>query len=317
MTTVPDTMMALRAHTRGGPEKLIYEQAPVPVPAPGEALVEVHAAGITFAELTWDATWLGDGGVDRTPTVPSHEVSGVVAALGPDVTGVEVGNEVYGLIPFDRDGAAAQYVCVPAAILAAKPVSISHTAAAAVPLAALTAWQALTDRVQLHRGERVLVQGGAGGVGTFTVQLAALAGAQVTATCRAADTAFVAGLGAEHVIDIDTSDFAADQVTYDVVVDTVGGATLDRSFTVLRRGGRLVSVAAPPSAELADKFGVRGFFFIVTSDRDALGRLAALLDGGQLRVTVAATYPLERGREAFESGSSAGRRPGKTVLVVR
>jgi NADPH:quinone reductase-like Zn-dependent oxidoreductase len=317
MTSVPDTMMALRAHVRGGPEKLIYEQAPVPVPAPGEALVEVHAAGITFAELTWDATWLGDGGVDRTPTVPSHEVSGVVAALGPDVMGVGVGDEVYGLIPFDRDGAAAQYVCVPAGILAAKPVSISHTAAAAVPLAALTAWQALTDRVQVHRGERVLVQGGAGGVGAFAVQLAALAGAQVTATCRGTDTAFVAGLGAEHVIDIDTSDFTADQVTYDVVVDTVGGTTLDRSFTVLRRGGRLVSVAAPPSAELADKFGVRGFFFIVTPDRDALGRLAALIDGGQLRVIVAATYPLERGREAFESGSSGGRRPGKTVLVVR
>ena len=129
-----NTMMALRAHARGGPEQLVYEAAPGPVPGSGEALVEVHAAGITFAELTWDLSWTTKNGQDRTPVIPSHEVSGMVAGLGPGVDGVTVGEDVYGLIEFDRDGAAAEFVTVPAAHLAAKPKSVSHAEAATLPL---------------------------------------------------------------------------------------------------------------------------------------------------------------------------------------
>ena len=147
-----DTMMALRAHARGGAEQLVCEQAPVPAPGPGEALVAVHAAAITFAELTWDLSWTTRDGRDRTPVIPSHEVSGTVASLGPGADGLAVGDEVYGLIDFDRDGAAAEFVTLPAAHLAARPRSVSHAHAATLPLAALTAW--LADHAALKRASR-------------------------------------------------------------------------------------------------------------------------------------------------------------------
>ena len=151
-------MMALRAHARGGPEQLVYEQAPAPSAGPGEVLIAVHAAAITFAELTWDLEWTTRDGEDRTPVIPSHEMSGVVAGHGAGVAR-RPGDEVIGLVDFDRDGAAAEYVVVPAASLAAKPQSVSHVAAATLPLAALTAWQALADHAALQPGEQVLVQG--------------------------------------------------------------------------------------------------------------------------------------------------------------
>lgn len=154
------TMMALRAHARGGPEQLVYEQAPKPSAGPGEVLIAVHAAAITIAELTWDLEWTTRDGKDRTPVIPAHEMSGIVAGLGAGVVGLAAGDEVMGLVDFDRDGAAAEYVIMPAASLAAKPQSLSHTAAATLPLAALTAWQALTDHAALQSGEQVLVQGG-------------------------------------------------------------------------------------------------------------------------------------------------------------
>ena len=160
-------MTALRAHHRGGPDVLSLERAPVPEPAAGEVLVAVHAAAITFDELTWEETWTR-GGISRTPIIPSHEFSGVVTQIGPGVTDYGPGEQVYGLIGFDRDGAAAEYAAVPAADLAAKPATVSHTVCAAVPLAGLTALQALVDHADVRPGEDVLVQGGAGGVGALT-----------------------------------------------------------------------------------------------------------------------------------------------------
>jgi NADPH:quinone reductase-like Zn-dependent oxidoreductase len=309
-------MMALRAHHRGGPEVLVYETAPRPTPAADEVLLEVHAAAITFAELIWDETWSRDG-VDRTPTIPAHEVSGVVVEIGAQVVGVDVGAELYGLIRFDRDGAAADYVVAPAADLARKPGSVTHTVTAAVPLAALTAWQALRDHAHLQPGEDVLVHGGAGGVGAFAVQLARELGARVTATARKADLPLVESLGAARVIDFEHQAFEESGPVFDVVLDTVGGSTLDRSFAVLRPGGRLITLQAPPSQEKARAVGVTATFFIVTPDRAELEELAGLVDAGRLRVLVADTYPLEDGRAAFESGSAPERHPGKTVLVVR
>lgn len=307
-------MRALRAHHRGGPEQLVVEQAPVPVPAAGEVLLAVHAAAITFDELTWEETWTRDG-VSRTPVIPSHEVSGAVAEAAPGVTDFAPGDEVYGLVQFDRDGAAAEFVCVPAGDLAAKPSTVSHAVAAALPLAGLTALQALVDHAGVRPGEAVLVHGGAGGVGALTVQLAAMLGARVTATVRSDAGDLVRGFGAVRVIDVRTETF--EDTVYDVVIDTVGGETLDRSFPVLRPGGRLVTLSAPPPAGAADEYGVAAIFFIVTPNRDQLAELASLVDSGQLRVQIAETFPLERGREAFESGGRPGRRPGKTVIVVR
>ena len=309
-------MTALRAHRRGGPEVLVVERAPVPAPAAGEVLVSVHAAAITFDELTWDETWARDG-VSRTPVVLSHEVSGVVSEIGSGVTDFRPGDGVYGLIDFDRDGAAAEFVAVPAADLAAKPSTVSHTLTAALPLAGLTAWQALVDHAGVQPEEAVLVHGGAGGVGAFTVQLAAVLGSQVTATVRSDARKLVSDFGAARVIDVRTEAFDETGPGYDVVIDTVGGDTLDRSFGVLRRGGRLVTLSAPPPAGKADEYGVTATFFIVAPDRDQLAELAALVDSGRLRVEIAETFPLDRGREAFESGRRSGRRAGKTVIVVR
>ncbi len=309
-------MTALRAHRRGGPEVLVVERAPVPVPAAGEVLVSVHAAAITFDELAWEETWTRDG-ASRTPVIPSHEVSGVVEQIGSGVTDFEPGDEVYGLIAFDRDGAAAEFVAVPAADLAARPSTVSHVVAAALPLAGLTALQALVDHAAVQPGETVLVHGGAGGVGVLTVQLAALLGAHVTATVRSDSRELLGSLGAQRVIDVRAEAFDKAGSPYDVVIDTVGGETLERSYRLLRRDGRLVTLSAPPPAGKADEHGITASFFIVTPSRAQLDELAQLVDGGRLRVQIAATFPLEEGRMAFESGRRSGRRAGKTVIVVR
>lgn len=309
-------MTALRAHRRGGPEVLTVERAPIPVPAPGEVLVEVHAAAITFDELTWDETWTRDG-VDRTPVIPSHEVSGIVTATADDVTDVSVGDEVYGLIRFDRDGAAAEYVAVPAVDLATRPATVTHVVSAALPLAGLTAWQALVDHADVQPGERVLVHGGTGGVGALTVQIAAILGADVTTTIRSDAHDLVTAFGARRVVDTRTEPFDGHSAEYDVVIDTVGGETLERSFATLRPGGRLVTLSAPPPAGRAEASGVTATFFIVVPDRDQLTRLAELVDASHLQVAIAGTFALSEGRAAFESGRGPHRRPGKTVLVVR
>ncbi|HEY7223550.1 MAG TPA: NADP-dependent oxidoreductase [Micromonosporaceae bacterium] len=308
-------MVALRAHTRGGPEQLVVEAAPVPQPGQGEALVAVHAAAITFTELGWDQTWTTRDGTDRTPVIPSHEFAGMVADLGPDVHGVRVGDPVYGLIDFDRDGAAATYTTVPADQLAHMPRSVSYVDAAALPLAALTAWQALVDHAELQAGETLLVHGGAGGVGVYGVQLGRILGATVIATGRSEDGPFVRDLGASRFIDVSTEAFDQAIDNVDVVFDTVGGSTLDRSYGVLRPGGRLVSVVTPPSPELATAHGVTAMHFIVRPDRDELDRLAGFVDAGQLVPVVARTFPLTDGRSAYES-AGLPRSPGKTVIVV-
>ncbi len=310
------SMMALRAHTQGGPEVLVYESAPRPTPGNGEVLIAVHAAAITFAELSWPETWASDG-VDRTPVIPSHEFSGVVAEVGDGVTGLSVGDEVYGLVPFDRDGAAAEFVSVPATSVAARPRTVSHVVAAAAVLPALTAWEALADQANVQPGQRLLVNGGAGGVGSFVTQLAVALGARVTATVHAPDVGHVLALGAERAISAEQESLDAEKGAFDAVIDAVGKETPEGLFAALRRGGRLITLQEPPSQEMADKYGVTALFFVVTANRDRLARVADMIDTGKLKVSVAATFPLADGRAAYQSGASRRRRPGKTVLVVR
>jgi NADPH:quinone reductase-like Zn-dependent oxidoreductase len=300
-------MNALRAHRRGGPEVLVYEQALVPTPGDDEMLVAVHAAAITFDELTWDPTWVRDG-EDRTPTIPSHEFCGEVVAVGSDVTTVTGGESVYGMVPWDRDGAAAEFVAVPATQVAAKPTTLSAIEAAALPLPALTAQQALFDHADLQEGDRILVLGGAGGVGGYVVQMAAAAGADVTATTRGAID-YVRDLGARSVIDVRSETFEGG--TYDVVIDTVSGEV---PYALVREGGRLVTLQTPPDQEKATHLGIKADFFIVTADAEQLTRLARRVDQQGLRVTIAATFPLEQGAAAYASRSTRG--PGKTVLTV-
>jgi NADPH:quinone reductase-like Zn-dependent oxidoreductase len=302
------TMNALRAHRRGGPEVLVYEQAPIPTPGDDEVLVAVHAAAITFDELTWEPTWERNG-KDRTPIIPSHEFCGEVVVLGSGVTSVIAGESVYGMVPWESDGAAAEFVAVPATQVAARPTSLSAVEAAALPLPALTAQQALFDHADLQEGDRVLVLGGAGGVGGYVVQMAAAAGADVTATSRGAID-YVRELGARRVIDVRSEPVEGN--TYDVVIDTVSGEV---PYALVREGGRLVTLQTPPDEAKAEKLGIKAAFFIVTADTEQLTRLARRVDEQGLRVTIAATFPLEQGAAAFASRSTHG--PGKTVLTVK
>lgn len=308
-------MHALRAHHRGGPEVLIYEEAPVPVPGPGEVLLRVHAAGITFTELLWDATWLRDGR-SRTPIIPAHEVAGRVLETGEGVDTVRVGEPVFGLIPFDRDGAAAECVVVPQENIALRPLEIDPVHAAALPLAALTALQALVDHGGVREDSRVLVQGAAGAVGIFAVQLARLRGAHVIAVAREQDSEYLQLMGAEHVIDYTTASVTAAGDGYDLVLYAANGTPTEATYSALRPGGVLVCLNAPPDAALLQRHGIRGEFFIVDANRGQMDELANLAKTQQLSIPIAATFPLSEGRAAFESGARHGRLPGKTVLVV-
>ena len=309
------TMRAVRAHARGGAEQLRLEDAPKPEPRAGEALIRVHAAGITPTELEWSETWVDRQGHDRTPTIPSHEVSGVVEELGHGVTHVVAGEEVFGLVPFDHDGAAADYVAVRARDLAPKPVTLDHSRTAALPLSALTAWQALSEQAHVHPGNHVLVHGGAGGVGAFAVQIAKALGARVTATASAGDIEYVRSLGADVVIDYKATPFEEVVSDVDVVLDPIGGRTAEASLGVLNDGGSLISLAGPPAVTLPEGRDLSARFFIVEPERSQLIELARFVDDGRLRVEVADVFPLEDAAAAYEYGRT-GRRRGKVVVQV-
>jgi NADPH:quinone reductase-like Zn-dependent oxidoreductase len=308
-----NTMKAIRIHRRGGPEVLVYEDAPIPALQPSDALVRVHAAGISPAEFTWHI-WETPDGRSRFPFIPSHEVSGVVAAVAPDVRDVEIGEAVYGLTDFFRDGGAAEYVAVRATELAPKPRSLDHASAAATPLSALTAWQALFDHARLTPGQRVLIHGAAGGVGSFAVQLARWRGAHVIGTASAPNVDFVRQLGADDVIDYRATPFDTVARDVDVVLDTVGGTITERSWSVLRQNGLLVTIVRQPSDWTAHR-AAKGLFFLVEPRRTQLNELSRLIDAGIIRPIVEAVLPLDRAREAYERGIKDHPR-GKLVLAV-
>lgn len=308
-------MKAVRAHTRGGPETLVYEDAPLPHLALGDALVRVHAAAITPTEFTWNSTWTSSDGKDRRPIVPSYEVSGIVENVAADVSDVKVAEDVYGLLNFWRDGAAAEYVAVRAADMAPKPKSLDHVHAATVPLSGLTAWQALFDHAHLSARDRVLIHGAAGGVGTFAVQFAHWRGAYVIGTASQGKAAFLRELGADEVLDYNSVRFENKVRDVDVVVDTVGGDTLERSWGILRRGGVLVTVVGDAPEEKSAKYGVRGVSFLVQPSRIQLDKISELIDAGTIRPIIDTVFPLPRAREAYERGLQ-GHNRGKMVLQV-
>src|SRR5215470_14997643 len=308
-------MKAIRIHGRGGPEQLFFEDAPLPEVRNGDVLVRVRATGITPTELTWDESYQNADGTARIPGIPGHEVAGVVERLAPDVTDFRPGDEVYGLADFPRDGAAAEFAAVRAANLALRPRSIPHAQAAALPLSALTAWQALFEHAHLAAGQSVLIHGGAGGVGSLAVQLARWRGARVLATASARNSAFVHSLGADVALDYHDTLFEDALRDIDVVLDTIGGETRRRSWRVLRKGGVLVTLVSPIPTGEAEQNGVRGIFFIVSGNRGELDQISALVDGGKLKPVIAEVLPLARAREAFEHGA-AKHAPGKIVLQV-
>jgi NADPH:quinone reductase-like Zn-dependent oxidoreductase len=309
-------MKAIRIHGRGGPDHLVYEDAPRPHPGPGEVLVRVYATGVIATELTWTPTYQSKTGNERTLPIPGHDLSGVVEEVGSDVTAITRGSEVYALLAFDRDGAEAEYTIALPSELAPKPRTLDHMQAAAVPLAALTAWQALFDHASLIAGQTVLIQGAAGGVGVFAVQFARQAGAHVIATASASNRDFLRELGANEIIYYTTTRFEEEVHDVDLVFDLVGGDTLQRSWQVIKPGGVLVSVVSPhPSFAEAKAHDVRPVWFVVEPNRDELIQIGALIDAGQIRPIIDVVLPLSQARQAYEQGAR-GHTRGKIVLRV-
>ena len=306
-----EAMRALRIHEPGGPDRLVMDEAAVPVPGIGDALVRVHAASFTPTELSWPSTWVDRLGHDRRPVIPGHEFSGVVEALGYGSTGVAAGDAVYGLPDWYRDGAAADYIAAEVRNLAPKPASLDHVAAASVPLAGLTAWQALFVHGGLQAGESVLIHGAAGGVGVFAVQLARAAGALVVATGRAWARELVTELGADRFVDLAQQRFEDVVSAVDLVFDLIGGEVLERSASVLKPEGVLVTVVQVPQPTP----GVRKVFFVVEPDGAQLRELGRRIDAGQLRPIVGRVSPLSDGAAAFAAKQGRGL-PGKAVLRV-
>ena len=290
MSAIPASMWAIRLHPQ-----LVYERIETPTPGPGEALVRVYAAAITRDELEWP--------VGRLPAIPSYELSGVVVAG----EGVNVGDEVFALGAFDRDGAAAEYAVVPSQLLGPKPQAVAHVESASIPLAGLSAWQGLFDHGKLAPGERVLIHGAAGGVGSFAVQLARHRGAHVIGTTSSGGVETARALGADEVVDSTTTHFEDALDPVDLVFDTAGGDLLERSPAVLREGGRLVSIAEEPPGE--------SVYFVVEPNREQLGELARLADARELRPLVDSVFPLDEAQAAFQRVMEPGKR-GKVVLRV-
>jgi NADPH:quinone reductase-like Zn-dependent oxidoreductase len=293
---------------------LIAADIPQPQPADGELLIRVCAAGVTPTELLWSPTNYTRSGAMRTGAVPGHEFSGIVAALGPGANGFNAGDEIYGMSDWFADGATAQFCLTQPQNIAPKPKSLSHELAATVPIGALTAWQGLFDRAKLQPGERVLIHGAAGAVGLFVVQLAHLHGAYVIATSSAANVEFLKQLGADEVIDYKESRFEDSVKDVDVVFDGVGGETLDRSWPVLRPGGRMVTIAA--DSEGTKEQRVKDAFFIVEPNQNQLNEITKLIDAGTLKAFVSAVVPLDKASDAYNKVVAEKRTYGKVVVVV-
>jgi NADPH:quinone reductase-like Zn-dependent oxidoreductase len=288
---------------------LTLADIPYPHAAENDVVVRVHTAGFTRGELDWPASWTDRAGRDRTPSVPGHEVSGVVAELGYGTTGLTVGQRVFGPTDWARDGSLAEYVPVEARNLAPLPADVDHTVAAALPISGLTAWQGLFDHGRLTAGQTVLVHGAAGAVGSIAVQLAHEAGARVIATGRAADRDTVLDLGAHASLDL-AADPLDDAGQVDVVFDVIGGDVLERSAALVRPGGTLVTIAEPPTVRPDDG---RAVFFVVEPDRHRLADLGRRLQDGRLRVRIGAVRPLAEAPAAF---ASRERLPGRTIIRV-
>jgi NADPH:quinone reductase-like Zn-dependent oxidoreductase len=308
-------MHALRIHEQGGAKDLSYEEAPIPEPGTGDVLVRVHGASFTPTELMWPSTWVDRLGHDRRPVIPGHELSGTVEAMGWGTSGFAVGHAVYGLTDWYRDGTLAQYAAVEARNLALKPTSLDHVQAAALAMPGLTAWQALFTHGGLSRGQRVLIHGAGGGVGSMALQLARAASAHVIATGRASARDLAIELGAERFVDLDREPFEEVVEKVDLLVDLVGGEILERSGAVVRDGGTVVSAVEDPRMPLDRADHVRGAYFVVEPARSDLEELAHRADLGELRPVVGRVFELPDAPKAFEVKQTGGV-AGKVALRI-
>ena len=286
---------------------LVAAELPQPQPAAGEVLIRVRAAGVTPTELGWFPTTQAKDGSPRKGAVPGHEFSGVIAGLGQGVSGFEVGQEVYGLNDWFADGATAEFCVTQPGSIASKPASLTHEEAATVPIGALTAWQGLLERTKIQCGERVLVHAAAGSVGVFAVQLARMHGAHVIATASSRNLKLVAELGAEEVIDYQSSRFEEQTQKVDVVFDGVGGETLDRSWGMLKPGGRLVTIV---------DYRNKDVFFIVEPNQKQLIEVGKLLGTGKMKTFLGPVFPLAEASSAYSGGIAKTGKHGKMVVAI-
>lgn len=306
-------MQAIRVHQFGGIETLVAEDVPTPLPGVGEVLIRVEAAGVG----PWDA-WVRSGRSvlpHLLPVTPGSDVAGVVHSVGSGVTEFAVGDAVFGATNDRFTGGYAEYAVASAAKLARMPRHLSFVEAASVPVVACTAWQMAFDHGRIDATSRVLVHGAAGNVGAFAVQLARRVARHVIATGFTNDLAYIQSLRPHQVVDVTTSRFEDALTDIDVVLDTVGGDTRDRSFAVLKRGGVLVSSVSTPDQQKAAEHGVRALFFLVDVSAPLLNQIAALLDTGELTTRVGDVLPLTEVRLAHEMLAGKPHKPGKIVLT--
>jgi NADPH:quinone reductase-like Zn-dependent oxidoreductase len=307
-------MKAVYLEKKGGAESLVLGDLPRPFPGAGEVLVKVHATAVTPTELRWYPTFNTPAGKPRPfPIVLSHEFSGVVESPGADVAGFKAGEAVYGLGDWFANGAQAEYCVVPATAIARKPRLHDHYQAAVVPISALTVWQAFMEKAPVQRGQRVLIHGGAGAVGVFAVQLARWRGAHVIATASCGNLGFVRAVGAHEVVDHGETRFEDVARDIDIVLDTVGGETLDRSWAVLAPGGKVVTIAAQSAGAVDQR--VRDAFMLVRADGSQLAQIAGLIDAGELCAFVEKVFPLAAARDAY-AHAQRRRNRGKVALQV-
>ncbi|MEV0086210.1 NADP-dependent oxidoreductase [Saccharopolyspora sp. NPDC050642] len=309
-------MRAISQDVLGGPEVLQEVRLERPVPGPSEVLIRVRAAGLNPTDWKHRAykVFLGE-----PPLVLGWDVSGVVEAVGVGVTLHKPGDEVFGMLPYPHGvGSHAEYVTGPARAFVPKPSNVDHVQAGAIPLAALTAWQALVDTARLQPGQRVLIHAAAGGVGHFAVQIAKARGAHVIGTASAGKHEFLRGLGADELIDYQEVDFADVVSDVDVVLDPLAGDTRTRSLRTLRRGGVLVSIlpfGREEDAAEAERRGVRVELMLVEADQEGMRAIAELVESGRLRPEIAGVFPLADAAKAHALGET-GRTTGKLVLAV-
>ncbi|MBE9189619.1 NADP-dependent oxidoreductase [Gloeocapsopsis crepidinum LEGE 06123] len=308
-------MKAVRIHSYGGSEVLKYEDTPRPDITDDEILVQVHAVGVNPVDWKIREGYMQQGLNHKMPLILGWDVSGVVAKVGSNVNNFQTEDDVYAYTSLRRNGAYAEYIAIPAHEVAHQPKSLDYIAAASVPVAALTAYQALFDAAKLSAGQTVLIHAAAGGVGSFAVQLAKNKGARVIGTASARNHSFLKELGVDEAIDYNQVHFEDVVYDVDVVFDTIGDEVQEHSWKVLKSGGILVSIVSPPSQSTATQHKVRAAFVAVQPNKAQLAEIAALVDAGILKPIVDTVLPLSETRQAHEL-SQSGHMRGKIVLQV-
>jgi len=293
-----------------GTAGMTLTERPEPPAAINDVVVSIHASGFVPTELDWPSTWTDRADRDRTPSIPGHELAGVVTALGYGTTGLSVGQRVFGLADWHRDGTLAEQVAIEARNLAPLPGDVDFAAGASLPISGLTAWQGLFQHGRLQAGQSVLAHGAAGAVGTMVTQLAREAGAYVIGTGRSADREKTLDFGAQEFLDLE-NDSLEDVGDVDLVFDVIGGDVQKRSAGLIKAGGTLVSVVGPVESRPADGLAVD---FVVEADRAQLGEIVQRVRDGRLRTNIGTTASLD---DAVATVNSTGRLKGKTIILVR